>query len=362
MATRRKILQGALATLGLGASGLRAFAAAERKVKPLEILVLGGTGFIGPHQIEYALARGHKVTMFNRGRTAAGLYGKRVETLIGNRDTKIDQGLKALQGRRRWDVVIDNSGYVPRHVHDSAELLQGRAGRYLYVSTISTYPLDQGGVFNETSPLHSSPDPSDERVTNESYGPLKAACDRTVREILGTAATVVRPTFVVGPGDDTDRFTYWVDRTARGGDVLSPPNAAETLQWIDVRDLAAWMIGLAETDTAGIFNAASRPATWSEILATLATAARKSVRLRGPTQELLDLYGIELPLVATGMPPWMVGTAAAEGAGLGVRPLLATGKDTLDWWNSLPAERRANPAGWPTPQQERQALERLRRI
>jgi 2'-hydroxyisoflavone reductase len=362
MATRRKVLQGALATLGLGATGFRALAAAERKVKPLDILVLGGTGLIGPHQIEYALARGHKVTMFNRGRTAAGLYGKRVETLLGNRDAKIDQGLKALQGRRRWDVVIDNSGYVPRHVRDSAELLQGRVGRYLYVSTISTYPLDQGGVFNETSPLHSSPDPSDERVTNESYGPLKAACDASVREIFGAAATIVRPTYVVGPGDDTDRFTYWVDRTARGGEVLSPPNAAEMLQWIDVRDLASWMIGLAENDTAGIFNAASRPATWSEILATLATAARKSVRLRGPTQELLDLYGIELPLVATGMPPWMIGTAAAEGAGLAVRPLLATGKDTLDWWNSLPAERRANPAGWPTPQQERQALERLRRI
>ena len=362
MATRRTLLKGMLAALGVGAAGKGAWAAADRKTKPLDILVLGGTGFIGPHQIEYALSRGHKITMFNRGRTAAGLYGNRVETLLGNRDAKVDQGLKALQGRRRWDVVIDNSGYVPRHVRDSAELLRGRVGRYVFVSTISTYPLDRGGVFNESSPLHASPDPAEERVTNESYGPLKAACDRVVREILGAAATVIRPTFVVGPGDDTDRFTYWVDRTARGGDVLSPPNAAETLQWIDVRDLGAWMIALAENDTAGIFNAASRPAPWSDILATLATAARKSVRLRGPTQELLDLYGIELPLVATGLPPWAIGTAAAEASGLAVRPLLATGRDTLEWWNSLPAERRANPAGWPTREQERQALERLRRV
>ncbi len=362
MATRRTLLQGALATLGLGASGMSAFAATERKGKPLDILVLGGTGFIGPHQIEHALARGHKVTMFNRGRTAAGLYGNRVETLLGNRDAKIDQGLKALQGRRRWDVVIDNSGYVPRHVRDSAELLRGRVGRYLYVSTISTYALEQGGVFNENSPLQPLSDPGDERVTGQSYGPLKAACDESVREIFGAAATVARPTYVVGPGDDTDRFTYWVDRTARGGDVLSPPDASETLQWIDVRDLGAWMIGLAENDTAGVFNAASRPAPWSDVLATLATAARKSVRLRGPTQELLDLFRIELPLVATGTPPWMIGTAAVEATGLAVRPLLTTGKDTLEWWNSLPAERRASPEGWPTPQQEREALERLRRI
>ncbi|MEQ1580413.1 MAG: NAD-dependent epimerase/dehydratase family protein [Steroidobacteraceae bacterium] len=362
MATRRTLLQGALAALGLGASGMSAFAATERKAKPLDILVLGGTGFIGPHQIEYALARGHKITMFNRGRTAAGLYGNRVETLLGNRDAKIGPGLKSLQGRRRWDVVIDNSGYVPRHVRDSAELLRGRVGRYLYVSTISTYELAQGGVFNENSPLQALSDPSDEQVTNASYGPLKAACDHSVREILGAAATVVRPTYIVGPGDDTDRFTYWVDRTARGGDVLSPPNASEALQWIDVRDLAAWMIGLAENDTGGIFNAASRPAPWSDILATLAAAARKSVRLRGPTQELLDLFRIELPLVATDMAPWMIGTAAAEAAGLTVRPLLNTARDTLEWWNSLPAERRSNPDGWPTPQQERQALERLRRI
>jgi 2'-hydroxyisoflavone reductase len=362
MATRRTVLQGALAALGLGTRGIHALAATPQAARKLDILVLGGTGFIGPQQIDFALARGHKVTMFNRGQSNADLYRGRVETLLGNRDARIGDGLKALAGRRRWDVVIDNSGYVPRHVRDSAELLHGRVGRYLYVSTISTYPLDQGGVFNEDSPLHVLPEGAGEQVTGDSYGPLKAACDRTVREVFGAAATVVRPTYIVGPGDDTDRFTYWVERTARGGDVLSPPNAANVLQWIDVRDLCPWMIGLAEQGTAGVFNAASHPAPWGEILATLATAARKSVRLRGPTQELLDLFEIELPLVATDMPPWMVGTAAAEAAGLTVRPLLETARDTLAWWNALPAERRANPQGWPTPERERQALDRLRRI
>jgi 2'-hydroxyisoflavone reductase len=351
-----------MAAMGLSAVGAASFALAQRASRPLDILVLGGTGFIGPHQIEPALARGHRVTMFNRGRTAAGLYGNRVETLLGNRDANIDQGLSALSGRRRWDVVIDNSGYVPRHVRDSAELLHGRVGRYLYVSTISVYELEQGGVFTESAALKSLRNPAEERVTADSYGPLKAACDQIVREVYGNAATIVRPTYVVGPGDDTDRFTYWVDRTARGGDVLSPPDASEALQWIDVRDLGSWMIRLAEEDTPGIFNAASRPAPWSEILATLGVAARQRVRLRGATPELLELFGIEFPLALAGASPWFINTGAAEAAGLSIRPLIDTGRATLEWWRSLPAERRANPAGWPTPEQERRALERLRRV
>ncbi len=362
MTTRRSLLKGALAAMSLSATGTASSAATQRANRPLDILVLGGTGFIGPQQIEYALARGHKVAMFNRGRTAAGLYGNRVELLVGNRDTRIDKGLEALKGRRRWDVVIDNSGYVPRHVRDSAELLHGRVGRYLYISTISSYELEQGGTFTESSPLRAVQDSANESVTGETYGPLKAACDRIVREIYGSAATVVRPTYVVGPGDDTDRFTYWVDRTARGGDVLSPPDASETLQWIDVRDLSTWMVQLAENNTAGTFNAASRPLAWSQILTTLGAAAGKSVRLRGATPELLEMFEIELPLVANGAPPWWIGTTAAESAGLTVRPLLETGKATLGWWQSLSAERRASPQRWPTPEQERRALERLRRV
>lgn len=330
--------------------------------KRLDILVLGGTGFVGPNQIEYALSRGHRVTMFNRGQTAAGLYGSRVETLLGNRDARVDQGLKALEGRRRWDVVIDNSGYVPRHVRDSATLLQGRVGRYLFVSSISAYPLESGGSFAENNPLYPAPPAEEENATGENYGPLKAECDRLVRDVFGAAATIVRPTYIVGPGDDTDRFTYWVERISRGGDVLAPPDPGETLQWIDVRDLGAWMITLAENDTAGVFNAASPPTPWSEVLNTLGAASRQSPRLRRVTPQLLERLDIQLPLIVPGMAPWFVETVAAEAAGLKVRPLLETARDTLSWWRTLPQQRRANPQGWLTAEQEKVALDRLRRV
>jgi 2'-hydroxyisoflavone reductase len=147
MTTRRQILQWSAALVALPYAA-RAAAGIERAAKPLDILFLGGTGFLGPHQVEYALARGHRVTLFNRGQSAAGLYGDRVEVLIGNRDSRIKPGLEALAGTRRWDVVIDNSGYVPRHVSDSVALLKGRVGRYVYVSTVAVYDFSKGAVFD----------------------------------------------------------------------------------------------------------------------------------------------------------------------------------------------------------------------
>jgi len=146
---------------------------------PLRILILGGTGFIGPHQVRYALDRGHTVTLFNRGRRNPQLFPD-VEKLVGDRDSD----LSALEGRR-WDVVIDNSGYVPRHVRDSAELLKDRCGRYLYISTVAVYDFDSGSVFPEDAKLAELRDPTVEEVTGETYGPLKAACDVAVREIVG---------------------------------------------------------------------------------------------------------------------------------------------------------------------------------
>src|SRR6056297_3166453 len=181
MTTRRDFLGAAAGGLGLGLtmgpSGLAA--------KPLDILVLGGTGFIGPHQIEYALARGHRVSMFNRG-SNPGAYGDRVEELIGNRDSRIDEGLAALAGDRTWDAVIDNSGYVPRHVRDSVELLGERVGRYLYVSTVAVYDFSAGSEFDVDGPLAELEDPAVERVTAETYGPLKAECDRIVQRLSAT--------------------------------------------------------------------------------------------------------------------------------------------------------------------------------
>ena len=330
--------------------------------RKLDLLVLGGTGFLGPHQIEYALARGHRVTMFNRGVSGAGMYGDRVESLIGNRDSKLDAGLEALAGNRRWDAVIDNSGYVPRHVRDSAELLKGRVRRYLFVSTVSVYDPAAGDRVDESTSLLKSPGATEE-MSWVNYGPLKADCDREVRAIQRDAATVVRPGFIFGPGDDTDRFTYWVDRLARGGDVLGPPERDRALQWVDVRDLGPWMVDLVERDIGGIFNAVGPPSrtSWGEVIDVLAKQSVAPVRVHWPTAALLEEMKVELPLVSSSRRPRYFEGDAAHAAGLRHRPLGDTAAATLAWWRAQPDERRTRAEGWPTPDQERAVLARLDR-
>jgi 2'-hydroxyisoflavone reductase len=364
MTTRRALIQGLAAMMAMPAVAA-AEGAASRARKPLDILFLGGTGFLGPFQVEYALARGHRVTLFNRGKSAPGMFGDRAEILLGNRDTRIEPGLAALQGTRRWDVVIDNSGYVPRHVRDSIELLKGRFGRYVFVSTVAVYEPSAGPRFDESSPLRPAPNPETEDVTGQTYGPLKAECDRIVQAALGKQATIVRPTYIVGPNDDTDRFTYWVERVARGGDVLGPPDPRVELQWIDVRDLCPWIVDLAERDQPGIFNAAgpTTPMNWEQVLQELAKQSSQPVRLRWSTTEVLQKTGIRLPLVrqasATTIASPHFDGAAAAAAGLHYRPLADTAAATLAWWRAQPEERRAKAEGWPTAEQEREALRLL---
>lgn len=364
MTSRRQVLLWTAAAMALPGA-LRAAATIERAAKPLDILFLGGTGFLGPHQVDYALARGHRVTLFNRGRSAPGLYGDRVEVLIGNRDASVAPGLAALEGKRRWDVIVDNSGFVPRHVRDSVALLGERCDRYVYVSTVAVYDPAKGPVFDENSPLRPAPNPPTEDVTAETYGALKAECDRIVQAALGTKATIVRPTYVVGPGDDTDRFTYWVDRVARGGEVLGPPDPKVELQWIDARDLCPWIVQLGERGQAGIFNAAgpSQPVNWGTVLASLTALSAQPATFRWATPKVLQETGTRLPLVRSGgvlLPPNAhFDGRKAEGVGLVYRPLSDTARATLDWWREQTPQRRAGAEGWPTAEQERQALDRL---
>jgi 2'-hydroxyisoflavone reductase len=367
MTTRRLLLARAMALVTLQQIAARTALAAseaatsERSSKKLELLFLGGTGFLGPHQIEYALARGHRVTMFNRGRSGAGMYGDRVEALVGNRDPKIDAGLSALAGTRRWDVVIDNSGYLPRHVRASAERLKGRIGRYVFVSTLSVYDPAAGERIDEGSPLSKPLDPPTEEMSWTTYGPLKADCDRAVREVYGDSATVVRPGFIVGPGDDTDRFTYWVDRLSRGGDALGPPEPERALQWVDVRELCPWIVGLAEQDRSGVFNAVGPEArtTWQQVLDVLARSSSSPVKVHWPTTALLEEMQVELPLVSSSRRPRYFDGTAARAAGLADRALEDTAAATLAWWRAQPEERRARAQGWPTPEQERAVLARI---
>jgi len=358
MTTRREFLSISATALALSASGLAAVTASPR---PLKILVLGGTGFLGPHEINYALARGHQVTMFNRG-SNAGMYGDAVEELTGDRDPDKGSGLSALQGDRTWDVVIDNSGYIPRYVRASVELLKGRCRRYIYVSTVAVYDFESAGVFPESAKLADLEDPSVEVVNGETYGPLKAECDRIVRSILKDACTIVRPTYIVGPGDHTDRFTYYVARVHRGGDVLAPGLPDYEAQWVDARDLCPWIITLAENNTPGVFNAAgpASAVTRSGLMWGLRALTAEPVNFFWPDQALLTELGIDMPMMSADRTSTHFDNSASMAAGLSYRSLADTANDTLQWWQSQDAERRNNPRRWPSAEQEKAAIERLK--
>lgn len=247
---RRRFMQAgvfaAAATITNGVPRVSAAPNAGRRDKtPLKILVLGGTGFIGPHMVREALRRGHDVSLFNRGRTNEELFPD-LKLFVGDRDSRLD----ALQGHE-WDAVIDNSGYVPRQVADSARLLSGAASHYLFVSSISVY-ASLRVANDEDSPLATMPDASVEEVTGETYGPMKALCEKmAAREFGADRLTILRPTYICGPGDRTDRYTYWPVRTVRGGRMLWPGTPADPIQIIDVRDLANFSIDCLEQRIAG---------------------------------------------------------------------------------------------------------------
>ena len=359
MTTRREFIGASAATLGASAAG--ATAIIEPAGDDLDILFLGGTGFIGPHQVNYALARGHSVSIFNRGRKS-GFYGDKVEEFIGNRDAKIDDGLQALAGDRRWDVVIDNSGYVPRHVRDSAELLKGRCDRYIYTSSISVYDFEKQNSVDVHAPVAPAPEPATEEVTGETYGALKAECERMVREVFGDDGSVVRPTYVVGPGDHTDRFTYWVDRLQRGGDVVCPPDPDFNVDWIDVRDLSSFMVRLGENDTPGTFNASGpgQPVTREQFIWGQRASSSEIANLHWPSRELVAELGFQTPMFFNAPFSISVDSSFARQAGLTYHSLADTVRATHEWWLSQSDERRGNARAWPSAEDEAAVLARMK--
>jgi 2'-hydroxyisoflavone reductase len=318
--------------------------------KPLRILILGGTRFIGLHMTAYALERGHTLTFFNRGKTKTDRYPE-VERILGDRNGQID-GLKD----REWDVVIDNSGYVPRHVRASAELLAPKVKQYVFVSSISVYP-NFSVPRDEKSEVGKLADESIEKVDGETYGPLKALCEQAVLKVYGDRGTVIRPGLIVGPDDNTDRFTYWPARAARGGEFIAPGSPADPFQIIDARDLAAFAINAVENRHAGTYNLVSNVNgfKFGELTDACVASARKRAKpADAPRAVYLPAEFLEEQKVEpwSEMPVWLpakgdeaafAGTsnAAALAKGLTIRPLAKTVDDTLAWHLTRPEAERA---------------------
>lgn len=347
--TRRDFIKAGAVGAGALALGLQGCAKAEREAEaggsgapaaPLRILVLGGTGFIGPHMVRRARERGHTITLFNRGRSNDDLFPD-LETLIGDRDGKLD----ALEGRQ-WDAVIDTSGYVPRHVRDSANLLKDAAKHYLFISSVSAYAsFDQPGM-TEDAPGGTMPDTTVEKVTGETYGPMKVLAERAVQQAFPNGAIVVRPGYIVGPGDSTDRWTYWPLRVAAGGEVLAPGEASYPMEIIDARDLAAFVVHLIERGTTGTFNAVgpAQPLQMGDMLNRLKAVTGSNASFTWVDAGWLEEQRVMFPIWNAPKGPFAqlhtVSNARSVAAGLTYRPFEETARDTIEWWNGLPEDRR----------------------
>ncbi len=366
-ANRRQFLRGLAAAGSAAIVGARpSFAwqsdAAGGKLPPRggkRLLILGGTMFLGPAVVEAARERGYVMTLFNRGKTNPQLFPD-VEKLHGNRDGD----LKSLEGRR-WDVVIDTSGYVPRVVRDSATLLSA-ARQYVFISTMSVYSDNSKPGADETAPVGKLDDETTEKITGESYGPLKALCERAAEDAMPGRVTVVRPGLIVGPRDPSDRFTYWPVRVKRGGEVLAPGTPDDPVQFIDVRDLAAFVLTLIENRTMGVFNATGpdKTLTIGTLLDTCKSTTRSDARFTWCDAEFLA----EQKVSPWGdMPVWVPPAGESAGfarsnvskavkAGLRFTPLTETVRDTLAWFETLPADRQAKLKAGIAPDREKEVL------
>jgi 2'-hydroxyisoflavone reductase len=344
MTNRREFLgMSAGAILGAGALGERA---EGRASPPKTILMLGGTGFLGPQTVEAALRRGHKVTLINRGKTRPDLFPD-LEKLHGDRET---DDLKALEGRR-WDAVVDTSANVPRWVKKAAAVLGAHIGHYIYISSISAYAdLSRPGT-DETSPVATIEDVTTEKIDGRTYGALKALSEKAAESSMPGKVAVVRPGLIVGPEDPSDRFTYWPVRVAAGGEVLAPGSPNDPIQLIDVRDLGEFLVRLIEDHTTGVFNALGpdKTLTIGRTLEACKEVAKSEATFTWADAEFLKEQGVN---PWSDMPAWVpssgdtagfakVSNARAVAAGLAFRPIADTAKATLEWFRTLPADRRA---------------------
>ena len=372
MTTRRDLFK--LGALAAAAAALPSFASAAseakpvaKAAKPLNILILGGTGFTGPFQVDYALKRGHKVTLFNRGKRPSPEWPAAVEQLHGDRNTG---DLSALKGRK-WDVCIDNPTSLPFWVRDAGQVLKGNVGHYLFISTISVYADGSKPGINENSPLAQYKGKDAMAETQQTlradienlYGPLKALSEAEAHKQFGKNVTIVRPGYIVGPRDETDRFTYWPHRVAQGGEILVPGDGHDPIQIIDGRDLGEWMIRLAEAGTTGTFNACGPdyPLSMDAMLYGCQAVTGGGMTLTHVSPAFLDEQQVGLPIwVPSKDNPYAgygaVSNERAIAAGLTFRPLATPVQDLLAWFHSLPAERQAKLGAGITREKEAELL------
>ena len=344
---------------GVGATG--------RAAKSLRILILGGTGFTGPFQVRYALSRGHQVTVFNRGRTHPGELPKEAEQLLGDRNGKLD----TLKGRT-WDVCIDNPATLPVWVRDAAQILKGSVDRYVFISSIAVLADTSKPGQDETAPLvkYTGTDPMKEtsatmRASNFTlFGPLKALSEAEAEKWFPGKTLVIRPGYIVGPGDESDRFTYWPVRVERGGEVLAPGTTADPIQIIDARDLAEWTIRMVEQGTTGPFNAVGPKSklTMGRMLAEIKKTTNSDARFTWVDTNFLTSQKVvdEIPIWTSPNGPEaaydQVNINKALSKGLTFRPLSETTRATLDWFRKQTPDRQLKMRAGLKPEREAEVL------
>jgi 2'-hydroxyisoflavone reductase len=357
------MLAGGAASLGMAATEKGPSRPVARADRPLRILVLGGTGLIGPPLVRYAIERGHELTLFNRGKTNTHLFPD-LEKLRGDRNDNVDAIAAAVAEGRSWDVVIDNTASIPRWVADSTAAVKGATGLYLYTSSMSAYADSSQPDMDETAPVGTitaeevAKVKTNRDITGENFGPLKALCERTAQEAFPGRCIVVRPGLIVGPGDYSDRFTYWPVRIHRGGEVMAPGDPTDPVQFIDCRDLGEWYVRLVEKEAVGVYNGVGPASRMSiaEMLYGIRATTGGEVSFTWVDAGFLGEHEVEeWSHMTVWVPPTgeYAGFAAAnidraKEAGLSFRPLAITAIDTVEYWRALPEDRRSAPrAGLP---------------
>lgn len=326
----------------------------------MKILIIGGTRFLGRHLVNAARVRRHEVTLFNRGKTNPDLFRK-VKTINGDRETDLNQ----LSGT--WDAVIDTCGYVPRIVNLSAQALKEKTEKYVFVSSVSVYESFAKIGINESDQVAKLQDESIEEITGETYGALKALCEKTVQDVYGLDSLIIRPGLIVGAHDPTDRFTYWIKRVAQGGEILAPESPNALTQIIDVRDLADFILDLIESDVSGVFNATgpNPPLSFGLLLDTCKLISGSDAKFKWASTDFLEKNNVA---PWSDLPAWIPATTEDAGfmhvdfskavkAGLKFSALEDTIKDIFNWTNDFPADYEMK-AGL-SKEREKELLEKL---